>query len=94
MKRGSRLYFFWDYDVTEEDLRRILRSSNRTEKAWAISRILERCKWEDIWNYLTVEDIRTTLPYLKMRPKVKALWGYAIQRWSNGLPGNTDLSAA
>ena len=37
----QRLYFFWDYDITEDDLRAILRGDNEVEKAWAIMRLLE-----------------------------------------------------
>lgn len=46
--QSQRPYFIWDYDLTEEDVHRILRSDNEVEKAWLITRILEYAKWEDI----------------------------------------------
>jgi len=33
MDRSQRPYFFWDYDIAEEDIRRILTNGNPTEKA-------------------------------------------------------------
>ncbi len=45
---GQRPYFFWDYEITEEEIRRILRDGIPSEKAWIISRVLEYAKWDDI----------------------------------------------
>ena len=44
----QRPYFIWDYDLTEEDVRAILRGDNEYEKVQMMVRILERCRWEDI----------------------------------------------
>jgi hypothetical protein len=41
---GSRLYFLWDYDIGEDEIRHILRHGSSTEKAWIITRILEYAK--------------------------------------------------
>ncbi len=79
----QRPYFFWDYDITEEEVREILRSGNEVEKAWVITRILEHAKWEDIWRYLTVRDIQENLKRLRFRwPRDRELWTYAIARWT------------
>jgi len=82
---GKRPYFFWDYDITEDEIREILRSGNEVEKAWVITRILEYARWEDIWKYLTVEDIRENFDRLQFRwPQDRELWAYALKRWSRG----------
>ena len=82
---NQRLYFFWDYDLSEEGIRRILRHGNPTEKAWVITRILEYAKWDDIWRYLTVDDIRQNLGQLCFRrPQDRELWAYAVDRWTRG----------
>lgn len=78
-----RPYFFWDYDLTEEQVRDILRSGNEIEKAWVITRILEYARWEDIWHYLTVDDIRQNFEHLRFRwPQVRDLWAYALKVWA------------
>lgn len=83
--RGGHLYFFWDYDIREEEVHRILRHGSPAEKAWVITRILEYAKWNDIWRYLTLADIRESLENLQFRrPEDRELWAYALDRWSGG----------
>jgi len=80
--QNKRPYFLWDYDLTEEQVRAILRGDDEVEKAWLITRILEYAKWEDIWRYLTVDDVRENLNRLRFRwPRDRELWTYALKRW-------------
>ncbi len=79
---GQRPYFFWDYEITDEEIRRILRDGIPSEKAWIISRILEYAKWDDIWRYLTLVDIRDNFAKLHFRWRQdRELWAYALDRW-------------
>lgn len=78
----KRPYFLWDYDLTEEQVRAILRSDDEVEKAWLITRILEYAKWEDIWRYLSVDDVRESFDRLRMKPYHKDLWAFALKVWS------------
>lgn len=78
----ERPYFMWDYALDEEDIRNILQQGTPQEKAWIIGRILEYAKWQDIWRYLTVVDIRNNFRSLKFRrPQDHNLWAYALERW-------------
>jgi hypothetical protein len=80
---SKRPYFFWDYDITEGQIRDILRGDNEVEKAWVITRILEYARWEDIWRYLTVDDVRENFERLRFRwPRDRELWAYALERWA------------
>lgn len=79
----KRLYFFWDYDITEEDLRAILRGNNETEKAWAMTRLLEAAKWEDIWRFITLDELKENFDRLRFRfEKDRETWAYAIKLWT------------
>jgi len=79
---SKRPYFFWDYDISDDEVRHILRHGNPMEKAWVITRILEYAKWDDIWRYLTVDDIRQNFEHLRFRrPQDRELWAYALERW-------------
>jgi hypothetical protein len=78
---AQRLYFFWDYDITEDDLRAILRGDDEVEKAWAITRLLEAAKWEDIWKYLRLRDVRQWFSKLHLRPQTREVWAYALRIW-------------
>lgn len=79
-----RAYFLWDYEIGDDEIRRILRRGSAEEKAWVISRILEHAKWEDIWRYLSVDDIRENLDRLEFRrAQDRELWAYALERWAH-----------
>ena len=78
----KRLYFFWDYDLTETDIRGILKNGDPVEQAWVVSRILDYAKWEDIWRYLSLADIRRNFELLSFRrTQDRELWAYALDRW-------------
>jgi hypothetical protein len=81
---NQRLYFLWDYDLSDEEVRHILHNGTPTEKAWIMTRILEYAKWEDIWRYLTVADIRQNFAHLRFRRlQDRELWAYALDRWEH-----------
>ncbi len=78
------VYFFWDYDLTEEDVREILRGTNQTEKIWVISRILHSARWNDIWKFLTLKDVQNYFDKIQWRtPYLKELWTYALEVWGH-----------
>jgi hypothetical protein len=79
----GRPYFFWDYDITEDEIHDILRGDNEVERAWVITRILEYARWEDIWRYLTLDDVRKNFERLGLKTYLRDLWAYAIEVWSN-----------
>lgn len=82
-KRMKRAYFFWDYDLSEEDVREILAGDDSHRKAWVMSRILNAARWEDIWKYVTVDDIRANFDQLRFRlPYLRALWAHALEVWA------------
>lgn len=79
----KRVYFFWDYDLSEEDVREILAGDDEYRRAWVISRILNAAHWDDIWKYVTLDDIRTSFDQLRFRtPHQRELWAHALEVWS------------
>ncbi len=80
---AEHVYFFWDYAHTDEEIRKILQGDNEVEKVWVISRILQVARWEDIWKYVTLSDIRQHLDRLQFRnPHLHELWRHALTIWS------------
>lgn len=77
----NRPYFLWDYDLSEEDVRKILRTGGEMDKQWLISRILSSAKFEDVWKYITIKDLVSYFAKLKMRPQVKLAWKRALNVW-------------
>lgn len=76
-----RPYFLWDYDLDKKRIRAILRGNNQTEKLWLMARIMTHAKFEDVWQYLSVEDIVNFFPKLRLPPKTKQNWQYALNIW-------------
>ena len=74
-------YFLWDYDLSENQIRRILHGNNKVEKLWLISRIITHAKFDDIWEYLTVEDIARVFSKLRLPLKTKQSWQRALNVW-------------
>jgi hypothetical protein len=82
----QRPYFIWDYDLTEEEVRAILRGENEYEKLWVMVRILESARWSDIWRYLTIGEVQRYWPqlYRRMRREVRDVWAWAMEVWAYG----------
>lgn len=88
MERASlgtkRAYFFWDYDLSEDQVREILRGNNQVERISVISRILQYARWDDIWMYLRLRDVRENFDRIQWRtPELKELWAYALSVWAD-----------
>ncbi len=85
----KRPYFFWDYDLSEEEVHEILAGDDVHRKAWVISRILNAAFWDDIWKYITVDDIRAHWDLLRFRtPYLRELWAHALEVWSRDERGS------
>ena len=77
--------FLWDYDLSEEDVHRILREGTPVERGWLVTRILEHAPWDEIWHYLTPEQIERDFDQIRFRSEQdRELWAYALRRWLHG----------
>lgn len=72
--------FLWDYDLTETQVREIL-SGSLEKRKWLVARILEHAKFNEVWKFLTIQDIRRDLPSLRLPQKIKEHWEYTMKRW-------------
>ena len=79
--RHNRLYFFWDYDLTEAEVHAILAGDDEVEIIWVMSRLLEAARWDDIWKYLSLSQVRKWFSRLKLRPQTRAVWEHALAVW-------------
>lgn len=79
----GRPSFLWDYDLTEAQVREILRSAPLEQKKWLIARILERASLEETLAYLTLEEISRALPRLRMDSRVKRHWEETLGLWTD-----------
>lgn len=77
----QRPYFIWDYDLTEDDIHRLLRDGNDTEKIWIMSRILESASYEDVWKYTTLKEVKAWFPRLKLKKPIRDVWAKTLTAW-------------
>ena len=74
--------FLWDYDVSEAQVREILRHAPFDQRKWLIGRILERLQPPEVFRYLSMDEIRDALPRLRMDPKTARHWQEAVELWT------------
>ena len=74
-------YFIWDYDLTDADVRAILRGNDEGQKAWMIARLLESARYEDVWKYISLAELRAIFSQLQLKPQVRAAWQFALAVW-------------
>ena len=73
------LYFFPDARVTAEELRQILRQGTAQQRAWAISHLLRYAVWDDIWQYVSREEVREIFPDLDLPENLRHAWGRMLK---------------
>jgi hypothetical protein len=74
-------YFIWDYDLNDTEIREILRGDDEDQKAWVVTRLLESARFEDIWKYISLAELRLIFPNLQLKPQVRAAWEFALRVW-------------
>ena len=72
--------FLWDYDLSAGEIRELLAGPQK-KRLWLVAKILEQARWKDIWDYLTLDQIRRDLPYLKLSPRTRQHWEDALRQW-------------
>jgi hypothetical protein len=60
-------YFVWDYDLSENQVKTILKKGDETTQNWLVGRILESAKFADVWKYLSLSQIKQLFPKLKLK---------------------------
>jgi hypothetical protein len=73
------LYFFPDQEITEEALRSTMNQGSHEEKAWAVSHLLRYAQWEDIWEYVSREEVREMFPTLDLPDNLRQAWARMLK---------------
>lgn len=78
-ERATPLYFFPDREVTADELREILKEGREEQRAWAISHLLRYAQWEDIWTYVSRDEVREIFPSLDLPDNLRQAWGRMLK---------------
>ncbi len=73
------LYFFPDSQVSESRVRAVLESGSGEERAWVISHLLRYAQWDDIWTYVTRDQVREIFPELDLPENLQAAWARMLK---------------
>jgi hypothetical protein len=73
------LYFFPDRPVTRTELEAILADGTDSDRAWAISHMLRYAQWDDIWLYVTREEVRQIFPSLELPETLRQAWARMLK---------------
>ena len=76
---SESLYFFPDQTVSEARVRWILENGSRSERAWVISHLLRFALWDDIWTYVTREEVREMFPDLELPENLRTAWARMLK---------------
>jgi hypothetical protein len=77
--RIESLYFFPDQRVTEDEIRQILRQGTPEQRAWVVSHLLRYAQWDDIWNYVSRDEVRDIFPELDLPETLRQAWGRMLK---------------
>lgn len=83
MSRGERRpYFFWDEDVSIDELRALLHGDDSAERQRLLGKMLREARDIDVWHFVTPEEVAQALPELGRRlGKRRPFWEFLIRGW-------------
>ena len=87
LQRGDTLYFFPDQPMTADELRQLLAEGAPERRAWAVSHLLRYADWEDIWSFVSREQVRALFGDLDLPASLRAAWARFLEIESAPLPG-------
>jgi hypothetical protein len=73
------LYFFPDRKVTAEEVRRFLRQGTEEQRAWVISHLLRYAQWDDIWGFVSREEVKELFPVLDLPENLRQAWARMLK---------------
>lgn len=79
MEGTDTLYFFPEDEVTAEELDEILENGPAERRAWAVSHMLRYAQWDDIWSYVSRDEVREIFDDLDLPDNLRQAWGRMLK---------------
>lgn len=78
----ARPYFVWEEMITVAALRRALRNGPADERVRWAARVLRDARFDDVWRFLTPEEVARRFPELAPRlGRRRDFWAWILDRW-------------
>jgi hypothetical protein len=75
----ASLYFFPERHVTAHEARDLLARGTTKERAWVVSHLLRYAQWDDIWTYVSRDEVRELFPELDLPETLRNAWGRMLK---------------
>jgi hypothetical protein len=79
LDRADALYCFPDEPLTAEQLRHLLAHGTSERRAWAVSHLLRYADWDDIWTFVSRDDVRALFPRLDLTERMRNAWARILK---------------
>jgi hypothetical protein len=77
-----RPYFLWDSDMTIDEFREGLRSSDPEARAYLIGKLMRQAKPDDVFTFVSPREIRETWSLLvRYLGKTRDFWTWLFETW-------------
>ncbi len=73
------LYFFPDQELTLPELEAILAGDDADKRSWAISHLLRYAQWDDIWKFVSRDEVREIFPGLDLPDTLRQAWARMLK---------------
>ena len=73
------LHLFPEQNVTSAELRRLLREGTRTDRAWVVSQLLRYAQWDEIWQFVSRDEVREIFPELELPENLRNAWARMLK---------------
>ena len=73
------LYFFPAQKITEEEFLHLLHQGTPEQRAWVVSHLLRYAQWDDIWTYVTRDEVREIFAALDLPDNLRNAWGRMLK---------------
>ncbi len=75
----ATVYFFPDEAIGADAVREILAGDDDERRAWAVSHLLRYAQWDDIWEFVSRDEVRELFPRLDLPDNLRAAWGRMLK---------------
>lgn len=64
--------------MTAQQLKRLLAEGSPELRAWAVTRLLQYADWEEIWSFVSRDEVRELFALLDLPPALRSAWARMI----------------
>jgi hypothetical protein len=78
----GRPYFLWDCELTLDEFRQKLRSSDAGQRAYLLAKLMRQAKPDDVFQFVSPREIRDSWPQLQRHlGRSREFWAWLLESW-------------